>query len=147
MRVVASGRCRPDRLQPDVTWLSLNELLATADVVSLHCPLTPETRGMINAAALARMKTTAFLVNTGRGPLVDEAALAAALNGGRLAGAAADVLSREPPPLDNPLLTAKNCVITPHQAWATLAARRRLLAESAENVRAFLQGQPRNVVN
>jgi len=147
MRVVVTGRRRLDDLPPDVTWLSLHELLATADVVSLHCPLTPETRGMIDAAALARMKPTTFLINTGRGPLVDEAALAAALNEGRLAGAAADVLSREPPSADNPLLTARNCIVTPHQAWATLAARRRLLAECAGNVRAFLQGTPRNVVN
>jgi len=147
MRVVVTGRQRPDDPPPSVEWLPLPELLARADVVSLHCPLTPETRGMIDAAALARMKSSAFLINTGRGPLVDEAALAAALNEGRLAGAAVDVLSREPPLADNPLLSARNCVITPHQAWATLAARRRLLAECAENVRAFLQGHPRNVVN
>ena len=147
MRVVVHGRRRPDDLPADVTWLPLDELMETADVVTLHCPLTPETRGMINAVSLARMKPTAFLINTGRGPLVDEAALATALNEGRLAGAAMDVLSHEPPRADNPLLTARNCVITPHHAWATQAARRRLLAECAENVRAFLNGQQRNVVN
>ena len=147
MRVAATGRRQPGNLLPGVAWLPLNDLLATADVVSLHCPLTPETRGMIDAAALARMKPSAFLINTGRGPLVDEAALAAALNEGRLAGAAADVLSHEPPAADNPLLTARNCVLTPHQAWATRAARRRLLAECAANVQAFQQGHPRNVMN
>lgn len=147
MQVVATGRRRPSDLAAGVTWLSLEELLAQADVVSLHCPLTPETRGLINAAALARMKPRSFLINTGRGPLVDEAALAVALNEGRLAGAGLDVLSHEPPHADNPLLTAKNCVITPHQAWATRAARSRLLAECAANVRAYLDSKPRNVVN
>lgn len=147
MRVLAHGRRRPDELPPGVTWTDLDTLLRTADVVSLHCPLTPETRGLMDARALAKMKSTALLINTGRGPLVDEAALAAALQAGRLAGAAVDVLSTEPPPPDNPLLTAKNCLVTPHQAWATAAARRRLLAESAANVRAFLAGSPRHVVN
>ena len=147
MRVVVAGRSQPARLPPGVAWLPVADLLAAADVVSLHCPLTPETRNLISAAALTRMKPTAFLINTGRGLLVDEQALATALNEGRLAGAAVDVLSQEPPLADNPLLAAKNCVITPHLAWATLAARRRLIAECAANVQAFLAGQPRNLVN
>ena len=95
---------------------------------------------------LALMKPTAFLLNTSRGPLVDEPALAEALNSGRIAGAALDVLSKEPPPADNPLLTARNCIITPHLAWATRAARSRLMKVAVENVRAFLQGKPQNVV-
>jgi glycerate dehydrogenase len=125
----------------------LERVLAEADVVSLHCPLTPETRELINAATLARMKPTAFLLNTSRGPLVAEGDLAAALNAGHLAGAAVDVLSVEPPPADNPLLTARNCLVTPHHAWATQAARQRLMTTAVENVRAFLAGAPRNVIN
>ena len=125
----------------------LERVLAAADVVSLHCPLTPETRELINATTLARMKPSAFLLNTSRGPLVAEADLAAALNAGRLAGAAVDVLSTEPPAADNPLLSADNCLVTPHQAWATQAARQRLMTTAVENVRAFLAGTPRNVVN
>ncbi len=138
--VTPAGPGRMERADVDTVF-------AAADVVSLHCPLTPETRGLVNAARLARMKPTAFLINTSRGPLVDEKALAEALNAGRIAGAGLDVLSVEPPPPDNPLLTAKTCVITPHIAWATLAARRRLLEASIDNLRAFIDGAPRNVVN
>ena len=125
----------------------LERVVAEADVVSLHCPLTPETRELINATTLAKMKPSAFLLNTSRGPLVAEADLAAALNAGRIAGAAVDVLSTEPPAADNPLLTARNCLVTPHHAWATQAARQRLMTTAVENVRAFLAGTPRNVVN
>jgi glycerate dehydrogenase len=125
----------------------LDRVLRESDVVSLHCPLTPETREMINAATLARMKSSALLINTSRGPLIAEADLAAALNAGRLAGAAVDVLSTEPPPASNPLLTARNCFVTPHNAWATQAARQRLMNVAVENVRAFLAGSPKNVVN
>ena len=124
----------------------LDEAFAIADVVSLHCPLTPLTREMVNAGRLALLKPTAFLVNTARGPLVDEAALADALHAGRLAGYAADVLGVEPPPPDNPLLHAPNCLITPHLAWASRESRQRLLDASVENLRAFLAGAPRNVV-
>lgn len=125
----------------------LEQVLRTSDVVSLHCPLTDDTRGLINAATLALMKPTAFLINTSRGPLIDEPALAAALNSGQLAGAGLDVLSTEPPPAGHPLFSARNCLITPHLAWATTAARRRLMQVAVDNVRAFLAGTPQNVVN
>jgi len=115
--------------------------------VSLHCPLTPDTKHLVNADRLARMKPSAYLINTARGPLVQEADLAEALNNGRIAGAGIDVLSVEPPLPDNPLLTAQNCVITPHIAWATRAARQRLIAISAANIAAFLAGTPQNVVH
>jgi glycerate dehydrogenase len=125
----------------------LERVLGDSDVISLHCPLTPETRELINTATLARMKPSAFLLNTSRGPLVAEADLAAALNAGRLGGAAVDVLSVEPPPAGNPLLTARNCLVTPHHAWAAQAARQRLMTVAVENIRTFLAGAPRNVVN
>jgi glycerate dehydrogenase len=147
LRVLIHSRTRPAELPPGAEWVSLPELLARADVVSLHCPLTPDTRHLINQERLALMKPAAFLLNTGRGPLVDEAALADALNAGRLAGAGLDVLSVEPPPPTNPLLSAKNCLITPHIAWASKAARQRLMQITAANLRAFLAGQPQNVVN
>lgn len=131
----------------DVAFVELDDLFARADVVSLHCPLTPDTERLVDARWLALMKATARLINTGRGALVDEAALAAALNGGRLAGAGLDVLSQEPPPADNPLLQARNCFITPHVAWATGAARSRLLAGAVANLHDFLTGVPRHVVN
>ena len=131
----------------DPACVDLDTLFRDSDVVSLHCPLTPETKGLVDARRLAMMKPTAFLVNTARGPLVDEAALAAALNAGQIAGAAVDVLSVEPPLASNPLLTAKNCVITPHVAWATRDARRRLIDVTAANLAAFAAGQPQNVVN
>ncbi len=130
-----------------VRLVDLETLFRTSDVVSLHCPLTPTTQKLVNAGRLAWMKPSAFLLNTSRGPLVDEAALALALNTGRLAGAGVDVLSVEPPPADNPLLSAKNCLLTPHNAWGTRAARVRLLRLAVDNVRAFLAGRPQNVVN
>lgn len=125
----------------------LESVLRASDVVSLHCPLTDATRALINADTLRLMKPTALLVNTSRGPLIDEPALADALNSGRLAGAALDVLSTEPPPANHPLFTARNCLITPHHAWATTAARARLMRVAVDNVRAFLAGAPINVVN
>ena len=106
-----------------VRLVELDALFRESDVVSLHCPLTPQTANLVNASRLALMKPTAFLLNTSRGPLVDQSALAEALNSGSIAGAAMDVLAKEPPPADNPLLTAKNCILTPHLAWATRAAR------------------------
>ena len=130
-----------------VQWLPLDELFAKADVVSLHCPLTAQNEGMVHSARLALMPSHALLVNTSRGGLVQEGDLAAALNSGSIAGAALDVSAREPIPADSPLLTAKNCIITPHIAWATLSARRRLMATTAENIAAYLAGAPQNVVN
>jgi len=124
----------------------LDRLFAESDVVSLHCPLTPDTKELVNATRLARMKPSAFLINTARGGLVNEADLAAALAAGTIAGAGLDVLSVEPPAASNPLLSARNCVITPHIAWATRNARRRLIEATAANVRAFLAGASRNVV-
>jgi glycerate dehydrogenase len=132
---------------PFVRFVELDTVFRESDIVSLHCPLTPQTAKLVNARRLSLMKPSAFLLNTSRGPLVDEPALADALNSGRIAGAALDVLSIEPPPADNPLLTAKNCLITPHLAWATRAARSRLMQIAVENVRAFLQGSPQNVVS
>lgn len=146
MRIVAAqlpGRAGRAGIYPR---LPLDEAFAAADVVSLHCPLTPETRGMVNADRLARMKPTVLLLNTARGPLVDEAAVAAALHAGRLAGYATDVLSREPPDAGNPLLSAPNCLVTPHFGWASRESRQRLLAASVENLHAFLAGTPRNVI-
>lgn len=129
------------------TYLPLPELLSRADVVSLHCPQTAETTRMIGAEALGRMKPTAVLLNTARGGLVDEAALAKALLEGRLAGYGADVVSREPILAENPLLQAPNCVLTPHIAWAPKETRQRLHRIALDNLRCFLAGQPQNVVN
>ncbi|CAM4030893.1 D-2-hydroxyacid dehydrogenase [Cohnella lubricantis] len=136
-----------DNDAPFIRRVDLATLLRESDVVSLHCPLTADTEGMIGREALALMKPTAFLVNTARGKLIAEADLAAALNEGRIGGAALDVLSAEPPSSDNPLLTARNCMITPHIAWASLEARTRLLGIAVDNVARFLSGSSVNVVN
>lgn len=146
MKVLACTRTAGSA-PPFASFVELETLFRKSDVVSLHCPLTPQTANLVNARRLSLMKPTAFLLNTSRGPLVDEPALADALNSGRIAGAALDVLSKEPPRADNPLLTARNCLITPHLAWATRAARSRLMTIAVENVRAFLQGEAQNVVN
>jgi glycerate dehydrogenase len=130
-----------------VRWLPQEELFATADVVSLHCPLTSENRGFVDRRLLSTMKREALLINTARGALINEHDLAMALNSGVIAGAALDVLAQEPMAADNPLRTAKNCLITPHLAWATLAARRRLMATVVANVDGFASGVPVNVVN
>ncbi|MHB9027501.1 MAG: D-2-hydroxyacid dehydrogenase [Candidatus Latescibacterota bacterium] len=146
MRVLAFDTGQPAP-EPEVSFVPFDNLFRESDIVSLHCPLTPESREMVNARRLALMKTGAFLLNTSRGPLVNERDLAEALNSGGVAGAALDVLPVEPPPTDDPLIRARNCIITPHIAWATLAARKRLLDTVVENVRAFLRGEPDNVVN
>jgi glycerate dehydrogenase len=145
MRVLVHSRSRAESFPSAAQFVELEPLFRQSDVVSLHCPLTPETQWLVNAERIAWMKSSAFLLNTSRGPLIDERALAEALNSGRIAGAGLDVLSVEPPPADNPLLQARNCLITPHIAWASAAARSRLM--QVENVRGFLKGQPRNVVN
>jgi glycerate dehydrogenase len=148
MKVLAHRRTAASGSRDELaTMVDLPTLLRESDVVSLHCPLTPETQGLIKAETIGLMKPTAFLINTSRGPLVNEADLAAALDQGRIAGAGLDVLSVEPPPASNPLLTARNCIITPHIAWATRNARRRLIEVTAANLRAFVAGQPHNVVN
>lgn len=127
--------------------VSKEEVFKNADFVTLHCPLNEQSKLMINEKSLALFKPTAYLINTARGGLIDENALAAALNSGRIAGAALDVLTSEPPEADNPLIHAKNCIITPHMAWASLEARVRLLHATEDNVRAFLQNAPINKVN
>jgi glycerate dehydrogenase len=147
MKVIATKSDDRAGRDGEVNLVPMDTLFREADVISLHCPLTPKTQGLVNAERLAQMKPGALLINTGRGPLVVEGDLAAALNEGRIAGAGLDVLSVEPPPPGNPLFTAKNCLITPHLAWATREARARLIDVATENVRAFLAGVPRNVVN
>jgi glycerate dehydrogenase len=131
----------------EAEFVELDRLFTESDVLSLHCPLTAETENLVDARRLGLMKPTALLINTARGPLLDEGAVAAALDEGRIAGLGADVLSSEPPSADNPLLTADNVFLTPHIAWATLQARSRLLQIVAENLRAFLEGRALNVVN
>ena len=147
MEVVAASRSRqPGTEEGGVRFVGIDDVFREADVVSLHCPLTPETEGLVNADRLALMKPTAFLINTARGGLVDERALADALAGGRLAGAGLDVVTREPPRDGSPLFGLPNCVITPHVAWATREARARLIAAAAANLAAFQAGTPQNVM-
>jgi glycerate dehydrogenase len=148
MKVLAADvfRGEPPAYEP-FAWKEIHEVFAEADVVSLHSPQTKENTGFVNQALLHRMKPTAFLINTARGGLVNEKDLADALNEGRLGGAALDVVSREPIEAGNPVLQARNCLLTPHMAWGTLAGRRRLMATTVENVKAFLAGQPIHVVN
>lgn len=147
MNVLASRRTWNDPPPDGVTPATSDEIFSRSDVVTLHCPLTDDTARLVNDRTLALMKPSAFLINTGRGPLVDEDALARALDEGRLAGAGLDVLSIEPPPPHNPLLRARNCLVTPHLGWATREARRRLIDAVAANLRAFLDGRSVNVVN
>jgi len=148
MNVIGYGR-NPDPAytHSNFKWASMDELLQESDFVSLHCPLFTETEGIINKERLSKMKKSAFLINTSRGPLVIEDDLREALEGGVIAGAALDVLSAEPPRGGNPLIGAKNCIITPHIAWATKEARGRLINIAVENVRKYLCGSPVNVVN
>ncbi len=144
MNVLAYSRTpKPEQ----ALFVPLEELLLQSDVVSVHLPLVDATRGLLSPDHIAMMKQGAFFINTARGPIVDEQALADALNAGRLAGAAVDVVSKEPVRDDNPLLTAKNCIITPHVAWAPIETRVRLVELVAKNLAAFLAGSPINVVN
>lgn len=143
--LAASRRARGDL--PEVEFTDVENVFRRSDVVTLHCPLTPETQGLVNTERIGWMKRDAFLINTGRGPLVVEQDLVDALNADRIAGAGLDVLSVEPPAPDNPLFSARNCLITPHIAWASRAARERLLGIVVQNVRNFLAGSPKNVVN
>ncbi|MDG1892266.1 MAG: D-2-hydroxyacid dehydrogenase [Verrucomicrobiota bacterium] len=148
MRIVAVQRDSTDASKhPGVTFASLDEVIREADVLSLHCPLTTETQFLMNGSRLAAMKSTALLINTSRGPLVDERALADALMAGEIAGAGIDVVELEPPKSESLLYQAPNCYITPHIAWATKAARSRLLHTAVENIRGYLDGNPQNVVN
>ncbi len=149
MRVLVSGRVgsSPPPDAESVKWMTAQEVFTSADIVSLHCPLTPDTNRMVNRELLGQMRRTAFLINTSRGGLVNEPDLADALCADQIAGAAVDVVSEEPISVDNPLLSAPNCLITPHMAWSSLAARQRLMRTTAENVAAFLAGRPINVVN
>ena len=147
MHVVASTSKSAGQLPPGVGKAALGELFSLSDVLSLHCPLTVDTRHLVNARTLAMMKPSAILINTGRGPLVDECATAEALSQGRLAAHCADVLTEEPPRSGSPLMACPNAFITPHIAWATLEARQRLIAVATANVRAFLSGRGQNVVS
>lgn len=130
-----------------LTFVDLDTLLTNADIISLHCALTPKTQAIINATTINKMKKEVLILNASRGPLINEQDLADALNSSRVAGAAVDVLSVEPPPMDNPLLSAKNCIITPHIAWASKEARTRVLEISVANINAFLNGKPQNRVD
>jgi glycerate dehydrogenase len=147
MRVIAFTR-RPERPAPEgVSWVDMDTLYSESDIVSLHCPLTEETERMINAKSLKKMKEGAILINTGRGPLIDEEAVATALNAGKLGGAAVDVLKEEPPRYESPLFKARNCLITPHIAWATRSARQRLMDITVDNLKSFINGQVKSRVN
>ena len=148
MNVLGFSRTKTDQThRKNFRWANLDELLQESDVVSVHCPLFPETQGMINKDSLLKMKRSAFFLNTSRGPLMVDQDLADALNEGIIAGAGIDVLSVEPPSKDNPLFTAKNCLITPHIAWATKEARARLMGIAENNLSSFLNNKPINIVN
>ncbi len=146
MKVLGHSRSQSATTDFPFKWASVEEILSESDVISLHCPLTPESEGMINAQTFAQMKPSAFFINTSRGPLVDEQALTNALNHGEIAGAACDVVSKEPISAENPLLNAKNLTITPHIAWAAIETRQRMMQITAENISAFLQNDPINTV-
>jgi glycerate dehydrogenase len=146
MKVIFNNRS-PKQNELKATQVDLKTLLSESDFISINCPLTPENAGFINKETIEKMKPTAFLVNTGRGPLINEQDLANALNSGKIAGAGLDVLSVEPASKSNPLPFAKNCFITPHIAWATFEARTRLMNIATENLKAFIDGNPQNVVN
>lgn len=148
MNILGNSRHRTDQShRKNFAWADVEELLEKSDVVSIHCPLFPETKGLINNERLSLMKSSAFLLNTSRGPIIVEEDLADALNNNVIAGAGIDVLSTEPPRAGSPLFGAKNCIITPHIAWATKEARARLMQTTVNNLNSFLKGNPVNVVN
>lgn len=147
MQVIAYNRSRCPEGEAIGTYVDLETLLKTADVISLHCPLTEENAGLINQDTLSMMKDGVILLNTARGPLLDEKAVFDALSSGKLRGAAVDVVSKEPMERSNPLLTAPNCIITPHMAWAPTESRQRILNITANSIAAFLEGKPINTVN
>lgn len=147
MNVIAYNRSQCEEGKAIGSYVNLEELLATADIISLHCPLTAENTGMINAESIAQMKDGAILINTARGPLVDEAAVASALESGKLRGFACDVISAEPMKKNNPLKSAPNCIVTPHMAWAPIESRMRIQECTERSIKAFLAGQPINTVN
>lgn len=147
MKVLAYNRSRCAEGESIGEYAPLDEVLERADILSLHCPLTPATENLINRNTLAKMKDGAILLNTARGAVIDESAVKDALVSGKLRGAAVDVTRQEPPNADSPLLTAPNCIITPHMAWTALEARQRILDCTMDNIRAFLAGSPKNVVN
>ncbi|WP_234736023.1 D-2-hydroxyacid dehydrogenase [Tellurirhabdus bombi] len=147
MNVIVNRRHTADTPPEGIRYVDISTLFAESDVVSLHCPMTAENKGFVNQELLAKMKKTAYFLNTSRGGLVTENDLAEALNKGTIAGAGLDVLTQEPPSSGNPLIGAKNCVLTPHIAWASFEARQRLLAITVENIKAFLAEKPQNVVN
>lgn len=144
MKILVNTRTPQTSMQ--ASFVDLKTLFTSSDVITLHCPLTPQTSGLINKSSLSLMKDSAFLINTGRGGLIHEQDLADALNQEKIAGAGLDVLTIEPPPISNPLLTAKNCIITPHIAWSSQSARKQLIEVAVANVRGFLQGKPVNKV-
>ena len=147
MDVIAYNRSQCDEGKAIGRYVNLEELLTTADIISLHCPLTAENTGMINADTIAKMKTGAILINTARGPLVVESAVAAALESGKLRGFACDVISAEPMVENNPLKSAPNCIVTPHMAWAPIESRKRIQDCTDRSIQAFLNGNPINTVN
>ncbi len=146
MNIIFNNRSKKE-VDIDAAQVELDDLLSSSDFISINCPLTEENRGFINKTTIAKIKPTAFIVNTGRGPLINEHDLADALNNGIIAGAGLDVLAVEPASADNPLPKAKNCFITPHIAWATIEARTRLMNIATQNLKAFVEGKPENVVN
>ena len=148
MNIIGNSKPETDQShRKNFIWADVNQLLMQSDVVSIHCPLFPDTKGLINKESLSMMKNSAFLLNTSRGPIIVDEDLAEALNEGKIAGAGIDVLSVEPPSEDNPLFKAKNCIITPHIAWATQEARARLMDIAINNLLAFMNGSPVNIVN
>jgi len=147
MKVIAYDKYPQPEKSPQIEFVDEDTVFSRSDVLSLHCPLMPETKGIINSSNLSKMKKTAFLINTGRGPLVNEKDLADALESGVIAGAGIDVLNTEPPVEGSPLFRAPNCHITPHIAWSSIESRKRLIELTANNIKAFLNNDPQNVVN